>query len=427
VNNTKIAKLQGRQVFDSRGRPTVEVDVMLEGGYTGRAIVPSGASTGKHEALELRDGQKDKYSGKSVLKAVNHVNGILNEELKGMDAVDQRIIDLRMIDLDGTDNKKKLGANAILGVSIAVVKATAQAFNLPLYRYLGGVNAHLLPMPMVQMIGGGLHADGAIDIQDFLIIPTGAKSFQEAMEICFNVYHSVKDIYHKRGLLVAAADEGGLWPDIESNEQALEILTKGIEAAGYTPKKDVGIAIDIAASHFYENGVYKFQSEKRSMNMEEFVDVQEAWVKKYPIISIEDGCAEDDWDGWELLTERLGNKIQLIGDDLFVTNIRRMKQGFTKGICNSVLIKMNQIGTLTETLDAIELTKKAGYFPVVSARSGETEDTTIVDLSIALNAGQLKVGSITRSERLAKYNQLIRVEEELGDNAVFQTGEILNR
>lgn len=415
----KIDRIHGRQVFDSRGNPTLEVDVHLESGIMGRAIVPSGASTGIHEALELRDGDPSRFLGKSVYRAVGHVNDLLDKELKGSDVEDQKALDQRMIDFDGTRNKSRLGANAILGVSLAAAKAAALSKGLPLYSYLGGPDANLIPMPMIQIIGGGIHAGNIIDIQDFLVIPVRATSFAEAMEITFNVYNATKKIFERNKMSVAVSDEGGFWPAFGSNEAALAFLTEGIENAGYRPLEDVAIALDVASSHFYADHLYKLSTDEVEMTVDQFIDLQEAWVKKYPIISLEDSCAEDDWDGWLKLTDRLGDKLQLIGDDLFTTDVTRIKKGVDSSIANAVLIKMNQIGTLTETLEAIELTRKSGYNPVVSARSGETEDTTMVDLCIATGAGQIKVGSISRSERLVKYNELLRIEESLGSRAAF--------
>lgn len=410
----RIDRIHGRQVFDSRGNPTLEVDVHLESGVMGRAIVPSGASTGVHEALELRDNDAQRFLGKSVFRAAGYVNDLLNKELKGWDVSDQRALDHRMIELDGTPNKGKIGANAILGVSLAAAKAAAAARQVPLYQHLHDAKEYVIPMPMIQIIGGGLHAGNIIDIQDFLVIPVKANSFAEAMEMTFNVYFATKKIFQQRGMSVAVSDEGGFWPAFPSNETAMGVLTDAIAAAGYVPGTDVCIALDVASSHFYNNGTYKLSKDEREMRAEEFIAMQEDWVKKYPIISIEDGCAEDDWDGWVSMTKKLGDKIQLIGDDLFTTRVDRIAKGNELGAANAVLIKMNQIGTLTETLDAVEATRKAGYRPVVSARSGETEDTTMVDLCLATGAGQIKVGSITRSERLAKYNALLRIEEELG-------------
>jgi enolase len=398
------------------------VDVFLESGIMGRAIVPSGASTGVHEALELRDNDALRFLGKSVFRAAGHVSDLLNKELKGWDVSDQRALDHRMIELDGTPNKGKIGANAILGVSLAAAKAAAAARQVPLYQYLHDAKEYVIPMPMIQIIGGGLHAGNIIDIQDFLVIPVKANSFAEAMEMTFNVYFATKKIFQQRGMSVAVSDEGGFWPAFPSNETAMGVLTDAIAAAGYIPGTDVCIALDVASSHFYNNGTYKLSKDEREMRSEEFIAMQEDWVKKYPIISIEDGCAEDDWEGWVSMTNRLGDQIQLIGDDLFTTRVDRIAKGQELGAANAVLIKMNQIGTLTETLDAVEATRKAGYRPVVSARSGETEDTTMVDLCLATGAGQIKVGSITRSERLAKYNALLRIEEELGEQGKMYKG-----
>jgi enolase len=418
----RIDRINGRQVFDSRGNPTLEVDVFLESGIMGRAIVPSGASTGVHEALELRDNDALRFLGKSVFRAAGHVSDLLNKELKGWDVSDQRALDHRMIELDGTPNKGKIGANAILGVSLAAAKVAAAARQVPLYQYLHDAKEYVIPMPMIQIIGGGLHAGNIIDIQDFLVIPVKANSFTEAMEMTFNVYFATKKIFQQRGMSVAVSDEGGFWPAFPSNETAMGVLTDAIAAAGYIPGTDVCIALDVASSHFYNNGTYKLSKDEREMRSEEFIAMQEDWVKKYPIISIEDGCAEDDWEGWVSMTNRLGDQIQLIGDDLFTTRVDRIAKGQELGAANAVLIKMNQIGTLTETLDAVEATRKAGYRPVVSARSGETEDTTMVDLCLATGAGQIKVGSITRSERLAKYNALLRIEEELGEQGKMYKG-----
>ncbi|MEO8960483.1 MAG: phosphopyruvate hydratase [Ginsengibacter sp.] len=415
----KIEHIHGRQVFDSRGNPTIEVNVLLDSGAKGRSIVPSGASTGIHEALELRDNDPNKFLGKSVYRAIDHVNNILRKELRGFNAFSQRKLDERMIEIDGTDNKCNLGANAILGVSIATAQAVANGLNIPLYNYLGGEGANVLPMPMIQMIGGGIHAGNVIEVQDFMIIPVGARTFSGAMEIAFNVYNSTRKIFQNRNLITAVSDEGGFWPQFRSNETALTFLTEAIENAGYIPFKDVSIALDIASSHFYADDVYNFSSEKKQMTAEQFIDVQESWINKYPIISLEDSCAEDDWEGWIQLSDRLGDKVQLIGDDLFTTSVDRIKKGFESKVANAVLIKMNQIGTLTETLDAIDITRKVGYRPVISARSGETEDTTLVHLCLATNSGQIKIGSMARSERLIKYNELLRIEEILGNKASF--------
>ena len=415
--STRIKEIKARQVYDSRANPTVEVDVFLEGGALGRGIVPSGASTGTFEAVEIRDGDPKRLGGKSVLKAVDNVKNVLAPMLIGCDATDQAAIDRAMIALDGTPNKSRLGANAILGISIANAWAAAAAQGLPLYRYLGGEHAAVLPVPMVQIIGGGMHANRAIDIQDFLIIPVGAQSFTEAIEMSVNVYNGTKQVIDNSGKPVAIADEGGFWPFFSSNIEGVEILLRGIERAGYRPGEDVAIALDVAASHFYENDEYTFSLENKRMSRIAFAEELAGWVARYPILSVEDGMAEDDWEGWALLSTRLKSKLQLIGDDLFVTNTARIKQGIERGIANSVLIKLNQVGTITETLEAIAVAKAAGYLPVISARSGETEDSTIVHLAIATNAGQLKVGSVARSERNVKWNEGIRIEEVMGKSA----------
>jgi enolase len=417
MSNTAIKGIKARQVYDSRANPTVEVDVVLEGGGRGRATVPSGASTGIFEAVELRDRDPQKLGGKSVLNAVHNVTAVLAPALIGRDARDQAAIDRTMIALDGTPNKGRLGANAILGVSLATAWAAANAQGVPLYRYLGGDAAVTLPVPMVQIIGGGMHANGAIDIQDFLVIPVGAQSFAEAIEMAVNVYNGTKQVLVDQGKPPAIADEGGFWPFFTSNVEGIEILLSGIEKAGYRPGEDTALALDVAASHFFDKGEYAFALEKKRMSRAEFADVLVGWAERYPILSIEDGMAEDDWEGWEILSARLKSKLQLIGDDLFVTNTARIRKGVAKGIANSVLIKLNQVGTLTETLEAIAATKEAGYLPVISARSGETEDTTIVHLAIATNAGQLKVGSVARTERTVKWNEGIRIEEDLGNTA----------
>lgn len=419
VIETTIKQVRARQVLDSRANPTVEVDICLEGGVIGRAIVPSGASTGQFEALELRDNNPSQFNGKSVRQAVNNVNEIIAGRVKGLDAMDQAGLDQVLIELDGTPNKSKLGANALLGVSMAAAWAAARALDLPLYQYLGGIQARTLPVPMIQMIGGGAHAGGSIDIQDYLIIPVGAHTYSEALEMSVNVYNGTKKVFAERGKPLSIADEGGVWPDFQSNEEGLELLVQGIEQAGYVPGEDICMALDIAASEFYQDGIYHFALEDKNMNGKEMIEVLHAWVDKYPVISIEDGMDENDWDGWQLLTKRLHPKIQLIGDDLFTTNVQRIAKGIENQIANAVLIKMNQIGTLTETLAAIEMTKKAGYRPVISARSGETEDVTIVHLAVATNAGQLKVGSVARSERTAKWNELLRIEETLGQSAIY--------
>lgn len=424
---THIKRIKARQVFDSRANPTVEVDVELECGIIGRGTVPSGASTGLFEALELRDGVPSSFQGKSVHKAVNNVNELIAPCVIGMDATEQSVLDRMMISLDGTPNKSKLGANAILGVSMAAAWAAANANGVPLYRYLGGANAKTLPVPMVQIIGGGMHAGKSIDIQDFLVIPVGAHTYSQAIEMVANVYYGTRAVFSAHGKPVSVADEGGFWPTFNSNVEGLDLLVEGIEKAGYVPGTDVAIALDVASSHFYSNGRYRFAVENRERSSEEFVELMAEWVSKYPIISLEDGMAEDDWVGWKKLSEKLRTKIQLIGDDLFTTNAERIQRGIDQQIANAVLIKMNQIGTITETLDAIELTKNAGYLPVVSARSGETEDTTIVHLAIATNAGQLKVGSIARTERTVKWNELLRIEEALGEEGIYPGAKIFER
>ena len=399
--------------MDSRGNPTIEVEVFLEDGTVGRAAVPSGASTGVHEAVELRDGDKSRYLGKGVLKAVDNVNTIISPELIGFDATDQAGIDLLMIDLDGSANKGKLGANAILGVSMAVAKAAAQSLGLPLYQYLGGFNAKELPVPMMNILNGGEHADNNVDIQEFMIMPVGAPNFREALRMGAEVYHSLKVVLKGRGLNTAIGDEGGFAPNLSSNEEALKVIIEAIEKAGYKPGEDIFLAMDVASSEIYQDGKYNLAGEGITKTAAEMVAFYEELVAKYPIISIEDGMAEDDWEGWKLLTEKLGDKIQLVGDDLFVTNTKRLKMGIDQDIANSILIKVNQIGTLTETFETIEMAKRAGYTCVISHRSGETEDATIADIAVAVNAGQIKTGAPTRSDRIAKYNQLLRIEEEL--------------
>ncbi|MGL5616099.1 MAG: phosphopyruvate hydratase [Sarcina sp.] len=415
----EIIDIIGRQVLDSRCFPTVEVEVYVEDGSYGRAMVPSGASTGIYEAVELRDGEKE-YLGKSVHKAVDYVNNEIAEALIGMNVLDQVGIDKKLIELDGTKNKGKFGANAILGVSLAAARAAAEALALPLYQYIGGVNAKVLPVPMMNIINGGKHADNSVDLQEFMIMPVGAKSFSEALKNCAEVYHSLKSILKEKGYSTGVGDEGGFAPNLKSNEEAVEIIIEAIEKAGYEPGKDIFIALDPASSEFFEDGKYVLEHEGKTLTPKEMVDFYEDWVNKYPIISIEDGMAEEDWEGWKIITDRLEKKIQLVGDDLFVTNTERLKTGIEKGVANSILIKLNQIGTLTETLNAIELANRAGYTAVISHRSGETEDTTIADLVVAVNAGQIKTGAPARSERVAKYNQLIRIEEELEDTAEFR-------
>jgi enolase len=415
-----IEEIIAREILDSRGNPTVEVDVYLEDGSMGRAAVPSGASTGAWEAVELRDDDEDRYLGKGVLTAVDNVNSILAPEIEGYDATDQLGIDRAMIELDGTPNKGKLGANAILGVSIAVAKAAAESLGLPLYQYLGGTNSKVLPVPMMNILNGGKHADNNVDIQEFMIMPVGAGSFAEALRMGAEVYHTLKKVLKKKGLNTAVGDEGGFAPMLGSNEEALAVIVEAISTAGYKPGEQIALAIDSAATEFYKEGRYVFEAEGKSRTAEEMVDYYAMLVEKYPIISIEDGLAEDDWDGWHKLTEKLGKKIQLVGDDIFVTNTERLSRGIQSGVANSILIKLNQIGTITETLDAIEMARQAGYTAVVSHRSGETDDTTIADLVVATNAGQIKTGAPARTDRVAKYNQLIRIEEELGGLSTYR-------
>lgn len=412
----EIIDVYAREVLDSRGNPTVEVEIELEDGVVGRAIVPSGASTGAFEAVELRDGDKSRYLGKGVLKAVENVNTIIAPELIGMNALDQTLIDKIIIELDGTDNKGNLGANALLGVSMAVARAAAESMGLPLYRYIGGVNAKVLPVPMMNILNGGEHADNNVDIQEFMIMPVGASSFREALRMCSEVYHSLKKTLSSKGYNTAIGDEGGFAPSLKSNEEAIQIIVEAVENAGYKPGEDISIAIDAAATEFYkEDGKYHLEGEGRVLTSEEMVDYWENIVNKYPIVSLEDGLSEEDWDGWKLLTDRMGSKVQLVGDDLFVTNTKRLYKGIKLGVANSILIKLNQIGTLTETIEAIKMAERAGYTAVVSHRSGESEDTTIADLVVAMNAGQIKTGAPARAERVAKYNQLLRIEEELDE------------
>jgi enolase len=417
---TTIVEIKAREILDSRGNPTIEVDVYLESGAMGRAAVPSGASTGENEAIELRDKDETRYLGKGVLKAVENVNNIIADELEGWDALDQVGIDRFLIQLDGTPNKSRLGANAILGVSLAVAKAAANHLGLPLYRYIGGVNAKVLPVPLMNILNGGKHADNNVDIQEFMIVPVNAPSFSEALRMGVEVFHSLKSVLKSKGYNTAVGDEGGFAPNLKSNIEAIEVILEAIEKSGYKAGKDVFLALDPAASEFYEDGKYIFfKSDKSEKTPEQMVKFYEELVKQYPIISIEDGMSEHDWEGWKMLTEALGKKIQLVGDDIFVTNIEIFSKGIEKGIANSILIKLNQIGTLTETLDCIELAKRNGYTAVISHRSGETEDTTIADLAVGTNAGQIKTGSASRTDRVAKYNQLLRIEEELGADAVF--------
>lgn len=421
---TTIVDVRAREILDSRGNPTLESEVELESGVIGRAAVPSGASTGEHEACELRDGDVSRYQGKGVLKAVENVNEKIADELVDYyDALDQTGIDKFLIELDGTENKSNLGANAILGVSLAVAKAAATYLELPLYRYIGGVNAKTLPVPMMNIINGGKHADNNVDFQEFMIMPAGASSFSEALRMGTETFHSLKSVLKKKGYNTAVGDEGGFAPNLKSNDEAIEVILEAITKTGYTPGKDIYIALDPATSEMFikEKNVYQFfKSTKEELSSEKMIEFWENWVKQYPIVSLEDGLAEDDWNGWQLLTQRLGNKIQLVGDDLFVTNTERLAQGIKKGVANSILIKVNQIGTLTETLDAIELAKSNGYTAIISHRSGETEDTTIADIAVATNAGQIKTGSTSRTDRIAKYNQLLRIEEELAESSVFR-------
>ncbi|GAB3540830.1 phosphopyruvate hydratase [Pontibacter brevis] len=417
-----ITDIKARQIFDSRGNPTVEVDVFTEYGALGRAAVPSGASTGVHEAVELRDNDKSKYMGKGVLQAVQNVNEKIAEELIGFQVYEQNLLDKIMIELDGSGNKGNLGANAILGVSLAIARAAAQELNMPLYRYVGGVNANTLPVPMMNILNGGSHADNAIDFQEFMIMPVGAASFSEALRMGSEVFHHLKNVLKKKGLSTNVGDEGGFAPNIASNVEAIEVVLQAIEAAGYKPGDDMMIAMDAASSEFYDasSGTYHFKkSTGDKLSSSDMVSYWNEWVNKYPIISIEDGMAEDDWKGWKELTEKTGDKVQLVGDDLFVTNVDRLQQGIDQGVANSILIKVNQIGTLTETINAINLGRSHGYKSVMSHRSGETEDNTIADLAVALNTGQIKTGSASRSDRMAKYNQLLRIEEELGEVAYF--------
>ncbi|MFQ5647514.1 MAG: phosphopyruvate hydratase [bacterium] len=420
----EIIDIIAREILDSRGNPTVEVEAFLESGIVGRAAVPSGASTGEAEALELRDGDAGRYSGKGVTKAVENVCELIAGEIVGFDAAEQVLIDKAMIALDGTDNKSRLGANAMLGVSLAVCRAAAEEAGLPLYQYLGGVNAKELPVPMMNILNGGSHADNNVDIQEFMIMPVGAASFREALRTGAEVFHSLKKVLHEKGYNTAVGDEGGFAPDLKSNEEALELIITAIERAGYKPGDEVALALDPAASEFYDNGVYTLKAEaKPRKSSEELVAFYGDLVDKYPIVSIEDGMAENDWDGWAKLTAALGEKIQLVGDDIFVTNTKILKRGIQEGIANSILIKLNQIGTLTETLDAIEMARRAGYTTVVSHRSGETEDTFIADLVVGVNAGQIKTGSLSRTDRVAKYNQLLRIEEMLGEEAALFPGK----
>ena len=416
-----IESVYAREVLDSRGNPTVEVEVVLESGAQGRAIVPSGASTGAFEAVELRDGDKSRYLGKGTQTAVDNVNNIIAEQLEGMESTDQPGIDALLIELDGTHNKGKLGANAILGVSMAVARASADELGLPLYQYIGGVNAKQLPVPMMNILNGGEHADNSVDVQEFMILPVGAPSFKEGLRMGAEVFHSLKKVLSERGLACGVGDEGGFAPNLGSNREALELIVEAISKAGYEPGKDVMLGLDVAATEMYdkETKLYDLKHEGKELTAAEMVDLYEDWTTNFPIITIEDGLDEEDWDGWKVLTERLGKKVQLVGDDLFVTNTERLERGIEAGVANSILIKVNQIGTITETLDAIEMAKRAGYTAVISHRSGETEDTTIADLAVAVNAGQIKTGAPSRTDRVAKYNQLLRIEETVGAQARY--------
>ena len=414
-----IVDIVGREILDSRGNPTVECDVLLESGVMGRAAVPSGASTGSREAMELRDGDKNRYLGKGVLKAVEHINTEISEAVLGLDASEQSFLDKTLIDLDGTENKSRLGANAMLAVSMAVARAAAEESGLPLYRYFGGMGAIQMPVPMMNVVNGGAHANNTLDIQEFMIIPVGAPSFREALRYGAEIFHALKKIIHDKGMSTAVGDEGGFTPSVASHEEAILLILEAIDKAGYTAGEQIAIGLDCAASEFYKDGKYHLAGEGLSLTSEEWTDVMANWVDKYPIISIEDGMAENDWDGWKVLTDRLGKKVQIVGDDLFVTNTKIFKEGIDKGIANSILIKINQIGTLTETFAAIEMAKRAGYTAVISHRSGETEDSTIADIAVGTNAGQIKTGSLSRSDRMAKYNQLLRIEEDLGEVATY--------
>src|SRR5438270_1708154 len=421
---SSIEHVVGREVLDSRGNPTVEVEVVLETGARGRAIVPSGASTGRFEAVELRDGD-DRYGGKGVLRAVDNVNGEIRDAVIGMEALDQRGVDAELISLDGTEDKARLGANAILGVSLATAKAAADELELPLYRHVGGANAHVLPVPMMNVINGGVHADNNVDLQEFMLMPVGAASCTEALQWGTEPYHVLKRLLHERGLSTAVGDEGGFAPNLTSNEDAVRVLVEAIEKAGYTPGEQIGIALDPATSEIYRDGRYHLESENKVLSSEEFTAFWVSIVDRYPIVSIEDGMAEDDWDGWRLLTDALSDRVQLVGDDLFVTNVERLERGIAAGVANAILIKVNQIGTLTETLDAVALATRSAYASVMSHRSGETEDTTIADLAVATNCGQIKTGAPARSDRVAKYNQLLRIEDDLEESAMFLGGDTL--
>ena len=418
---TEIVSVFSREVLDSRGNPTIEVDVYLSGGEYGRAIVPSGASTGEHEALELRDKDKERYRGKGVIETCKKLNKELAPEIIGLNALDQTDIDRTLVEVDGTVNKSKFGANAILGISMAVCRAASNALGLPLYRYIGGISANELPVPMMNVLNGGKHADNNVDFQEFMIMPRGAESFREALRMGAETFHALKGVLHKKGLNTAVGDEGGFAPNLKSNSQAIEYILRAIENAGYKAGEDIFIALDPASSEFYdtESGLYMLKSERKELDSEHMVNYYKRWVDKYPIVSIEDGLAEDDWEGWEMLTVKLGDRVQLVGDDLFVTNTERLAAGIEKNVANAILIKLNQIGTITETMEAIYLARRAGYRYVISHRSGETEDTFIADFAVATGAGQIKAGSASRSDRIAKYNQLLRIEEEIGNQAVF--------
>lgn len=426
---TTIVDILGREILDSRGNPTIEVEVLLESGIIGRAAVPSGASTGEHEAVELRDGDKNRYLGKGVLKAVDNINEKIADELIDFDAADQSIIDQFLINLDGTENKSSLGANAMLGISLACAKAAAETLGLPLYRYIGGVNARTLPVPMMNILNGGKHADNNVDFQEFMIMPVGASNFAEALRMGAETFHALKSVLTSKGYNTAVGDEGGFAPNLKSNDEAIEVILEAINKAGYKIGDEIGLALDVASSEMFlkdKKSYQFFKSDKSEKSSEQMVDFYANWVNQYPIFSIEDGLDENDWEGWQLLTDKIGEKIQLVGDDLFVTNTQRLEEGIEKGIANSILIKVNQIGTLTETLDAIEMAKIAGYTNVISHRSGETEDTTIADIAVATNAGQIKTGSLSRTDRIAKYNQLLRIEEELDSSAIYPGLAALN-
>jgi enolase len=428
-NMTEIIAIRAREVLDSRGNPTVEADVILESGALGRAIVPSGASTGEHEAVELRDGDKSHFLGKGVLQAVANVESVIAPELEGMDAANQRLVDQTMIALDGTPNKAKLGANAILAVSMAASRAVAQTLEIPLYRYLGGINACILPTPMLNVLNGGAHADSNVDFQEFMIMPVGAERFSDALRWAAETFHTLKGVLKKKGYNTAVGDEGGFAPSLKSNSEAIELILEAITQAGYKPGEQIAIALDPASSEFYDKEKNKYvfkKSDKRELSSDEMVAFYDNWIRQYPIVSLEDGLAEDDWEGWKILTDKLGSRIQLVGDDIFVTNVKRLQRGIEEGVGNSILIKVNQIGTVTETLDCIELGRRYGYTSVMSHRSGETEDTFIADLAVATGVGQIKTGSVSRTDRIAKYNQLLRIEEELGAGAVFLGLEGLN-